>query len=135
METEMENEALQILERLEQDDDESVEAWYLGGWCLHLIAEREAKSATEATNGTAKEQDRENTQRKSRVWLLECLRLCKLLDYEDDRLKQHATELVQELNNILGPPSEGDTGARADEQDDEWEDEEDDAEDEEMEET
>ncbi|KAF2093085.1 TPR-like protein [Rhizodiscina lignyota] len=136
MEAEMEDDAIQTLERLVQEDDGSVEAWYLGGWCLHLIAERQARTTAEMTESATKEQDREDLLRKSRAWLLECLRLYQLLDYEDERLKEHAMELVQELNKILGPLANDSTGAGA-EDDDEWEDEEDqeDENDEEMENT
>lgn len=131
MEAEMEDEAIHILERLVQEDDSSVEAWYLGGWCLHLIAERQARAAAGATASTSKEEDRECLLRKSRAWLVECLRLYQLLDYEDERLKEHVTELVQELNKILGDPADGVDEADVDDED-EWEDE-DNAEDEEME--
>ena len=39
MEVSMLEEALNVLERLVNEDDQSVEAWYLGGWCLYLAAE------------------------------------------------------------------------------------------------
>jgi hypothetical protein len=40
MEAQMEEEALEVVERLVGEDDESIEAWYLGGWCLYLMAIR-----------------------------------------------------------------------------------------------
>jgi len=47
---------------------------------------------------------------------LKCLKLYKKLEYEDERLKAHADELVAEMNKVLGPPVEG-----ADDEEDEWE--------------
>ena len=43
MEAEMEEQALDVLERLVEEDDHSVEAWYLGGWCLNLLAAKESR--------------------------------------------------------------------------------------------
>lgn len=51
-----------------------------------------------------------------------------MLEYEDERLKEHADELLRELNDVLGPS----TGAE--EEEDEWE-EDDGDEDEDMDET
>jgi tetratricopeptide (TPR) repeat protein len=120
MEAEMEDEAIEVLERLVGENDESVEAWYLGGWCLHLLAEKQIAAGEKDTATTL--------QRASRDWLDNCLKLYTMLEYEDDRLKDHADELLKGLNDSLGPA----TG----EEDEQWEDtdgEED--EDEEMEDT
>jgi tetratricopeptide (TPR) repeat protein len=117
MEAELEDEAFEVLERLIGENDGSVEAWYLGGWCLHLLAGKQK----------AKGEDDAATQdlRTSRDWLENCLRLYTLLEYEDERLKEHADEIMKELNDTLGPS----TG------EEEWEDagdDEDDEDDEEM---
>ncbi|KAF2657536.1 TPR domain-containing protein [Lophiostoma macrostomum CBS 122681] len=106
MEAEMEDEAIEVLERLVGENDESVEAWYLGGWCLHLLAEKQ-KAAGEQDTATT-------LQRASRDWLENCLKLYTMLEYEDDRLKEHTDELLQGLNGTLGPA----TG----EEDEQWED-------------
>lgn len=132
MEAEMEDEGIAVLEGLVQQDDHSVEAWYLGGWCLHLLAEKQAREAGAATESTTDEQGREDLLKKSRAWLTECLRLYKLLDYEDDRLMDHALELIGELNSVLGPPADVKDGVEIDEGED-WEDADDDDDDEEME--
>ena len=102
MEVEMEQRAVEVLERLITEDDQSVEAWYLGGWCHFLRAQKEA-----------------DTKQLSREWLRNALRLYQLQEYEDERLKQHAQELVATLDEELGGPIE-------DEDEDGWEDEEDD---------
>jgi tetratricopeptide (TPR) repeat protein len=106
MEAEMEDEAIEVLERLVGENDGSVEAWYLGGWCLHLLAGKQK------TNG----EDKVGTSllRASRDWLENCLKLYTMLDYEDERLKEHADEILKELNDVLGPS----TG----EEDEDWED-------------
>ena len=82
MEAEMENDAIEVLERMVAEDDHSVEAWYLGGWT-----------------------------------------------YEDERLRDHAVELVKALNEMLGEPDDAEEDVTADE--DDWEDS-GDSEDEEM---
>ena len=126
MEVEMLDEAIEVLERLIREDDQSVEAWYLGGWCLHLLAQKEKeKPSTGAEDGVDEE---EELLRRSRSWLVKSLDLYRKLDYEDERLQEHAMELVKELNGILGEPEgHGDE----DSGDEGWEDAE--SEDEEME--
>ncbi|KAF1980825.1 TPR-like protein [Aulographum hederae CBS 113979] len=115
MEAEMEEKALEVVARLIQDDDQSVEAWYLGGWCLHLMAEKE-KDGEEKTS----------LQKRSRRFLSQTLKLYQLLEYEDERLQDHAMELVEALNGVLGePPAENEED---DDDDEGWEDDEDDVE-------
>ncbi|MCJ1443373.1 MAG: hypothetical protein MMC23_003871 [Stictis urceolatum] len=96
MEAEMEELALEVVEVLVGEDDESVEAWYLGGWCLHLMASK----VEEEKEGDNKEQLA--LLLSSREWLRNCLKLYGLLDYEDDRLRDHAQELVAEMDKELG---------------------------------
>ena len=117
MEAEMEEEAIEVLERLVAEDDSSVEAWYLGGWCLHLLSQK-YNSETENKKAVA-------LKCTSRDWLQNCLKLCSMLEYEDERLKAHAEELVLDLNNSLGPATN--------EEDEEWDDTEGESGDEEME--
>ena len=106
----MEEEALDVLERMVGEDDESVEAWYLGGWCLWLLGGKE--------EGKGK---RKGAWVGSREWLREGLRLYEVLEYEDERLKDHAEDLVGQLDKELG---EG-LGEDEDEEvgDEDWEDE------------
>jgi len=117
MEAEMEEEAIEVLERLVEEDDESVEAWYLGGWCLHLLSGKN-DVAVEDKKAIA-------LKRTSRDWLQNCLKLYSMLEYEDERLKAHAEELVTDLNESLGPATAED--------DEEWDDTEGEDSDEEME--
>jgi tetratricopeptide (TPR) repeat protein len=106
MEAEMEDEAIEVLERLIGENDGSVEAWYLGGWCLHLLAEKQKTIELDAAT---------SLMRTSRDWLENCLKLYTLLEYEDERLKDHAEELLKELNGTLGPST-------GDDEEDGWED-------------
>ncbi|XTI88608.1 TPR domain-containing protein [Cenococcum geophilum] len=128
MEAEMEDDALEVLERLVGEDDSSVEAWYLGGWCLYLMSEKRRSSGDSAEERKALMP----LMRASREWLQNSLKLYQVLEYEDGRLKEHAEELVQGLTKVLGPPTDGD---EADEDKGDWEDDEEGSEDEEMEDT
>jgi hypothetical protein len=80
------------LERLVAEDDQSVEAWYLGGWCQVLVAERLVDD----------ESGKLDKQKGAREWLKNCLRVYEVVEYEDDRLRDHAMELVATLNIDLG---------------------------------
>jgi len=113
MEAEMEDEAIEVLERLIGENDGSVEAWYLGGWCLHLLADKQ-KAKEEIKTATS-------MMRASRDWLENCLKLYAVLEYEDERMKDHADELLKDLNGTLGPTTEDDEDDE-DEEDDGWED-------------
>ncbi|KAF2266946.1 TPR-like protein [Lojkania enalia] len=95
MEAEMEDDAIEVLERLVEENDGSVEAWYLGGWCLHLLGEKQKTAEqTEAAKSLLK---------ASRYWLENSLKLYTMLEYEDERLREHAEEIVKRLNDSLGP--------------------------------
>jgi tetratricopeptide (TPR) repeat protein len=106
MEAEMEEEAIEVLERLIGEDDSSVEAWYLGGWCLNLLGGKQ-KTAGQANTATS-------LMRASRDWLENCLKLYAAFEYEDERLKEHADELLKGIGDTLGP----DTG----DEEEQWED-------------
>lgn len=56
--------------------------------------------------------------RDSRAWLNTCLSLAAQLDYEDDRLRDHAQELVQEIERLL---LEGGVAFEDEDEEDEWE--------------
>ncbi|EFY88678.1 hypothetical protein J3458_003332 [Metarhizium acridum] len=105
LETEMEEDALKVLERLVTDDDQSVEAWYLGGWCLYIAGEKQ-RDGQGQQNGDANSEWR-STWSTARKWLGQCLKLYAMLDYEDERLGEHAVELFQEINKELGEMPEG----------------------------
>lgn len=118
----MELEALEVLERLILEDDQSVEAWYLGGWCLQLLAEKKQAPKDEEADSETPEARRHASLVASRDWLKQSLTLYEALQYEDVRLKEHAEELVQEMNKELGEEMEDD-GEEGEEGGEGWEDE------------
>ena len=100
MESDMDVEAIEVLERLVSEDDSSVEVWYLGGWGLYVLGEKQK-------NGDVKAEDEDGESWKiswisSRQWLNHCLRLFAQQGYEDERLGEHAKELLALLNTDLG---------------------------------
>lgn len=123
MEVTLEFEALEVLERLIMEDDQSVEAWYLGGWCLYLLAEKQ-QAPKDVLAEDAEESPRHASLVASREWLKQSLKLYGLLEYEDEPLRDHAMELVQEMNKEIGEDMEDDSDAEGEGEGEEWEDEE-----------
>ncbi|KAM3532445.1 hypothetical protein MY4038_004018 [Beauveria bassiana] len=123
LETEMMEDALVVLERLVTDDDESIEAWYLGGWALYLAGEK-LRDAKGSTNGDGLSEDLKTAWKSSRRWLAQCLKLFEAQEYEDERLGEHAVELVLSINEEIGEPEEGEDewDVASDDEDDEEED-------------
>ncbi|KIX92228.1 uncharacterized protein Z520_12109 [Fonsecaea multimorphosa CBS 102226] len=116
MEVQLEQLAMSVLEGLVREDDQSVECWYLGGWCQVLIAQKPDTSNPDVKakcNETAKQ------------WLENCLRLYRVLGYEDERLREHAVELVAGLKKELGEMDEDDEGDAWEDVDDQEDDDED----------
>lgn len=109
MEAELEDRAIDVLDRLVFEDDSSVEAWYLGGWCLTLMAQKQPPESSTSALATDKD-DAEplKTFQSSRRWLRRSLKLFSAQDYEDDRLQAHALELVTKLNQEIGNEAEDD---------------------------
>jgi tetratricopeptide (TPR) repeat protein len=117
MEADMDVEAIEVLERLVGEDDTSVEVWYLGGWGLYLMGEKQKNGETKAENGDG--ESWKVSWISSRQWLSHSLRLFDQQGYEDERLGEHAKELLAKLNAELG----GEAVEGEDEDGDEWEDE------------
>lgn len=115
MEADMDTEALEVLERLVNEDDSSVEVWYLGGWCLYIMGEK-SKSAEKDGKHDSDAESWKLSWISSQQWLRQSLRLFEIQDYEDDRLGEHAKDLMSILNKELGEIGSAD--------EDEWEDEE-----------
>ena len=122
MEVSMELEALEVLERLILEDDQSVEAWYLGGWCLNLLAEKQEAPKEEEPEAVTPESKRHASLVASREWLKQSLALYDTIQYEDERLKEHALELVGEMNKELGEDMEEENEGEGEEGEGEWED-------------
>ncbi|KAI9722375.1 MAG: hypothetical protein M1812_001847 [Candelaria pacifica] len=125
MEAELEDEAMEVVERLVAEDDTSVEAWYLGGWCLHLMGAKRQKEAARLEDGKEEQPDGELTSlwAASREWLSTSLKLYKAIKYEDEKLRDHAHDLVNSLNKDLGPVAEDGEGESVNDDDGNLEDE------------
>lgn len=120
MEVTLEFEALEVLERLILEDDQSVEAWYLGGWCLYLLAEKQQAPKDIAEDGAA-ESPRHASLIASREWLKQSLKLYDLLAYEDEPLQAHALELIQGMVAEIG--EDVDSEAEGEDEGEDWEEE------------
>lgn len=152
MEVEMEEEALGVVERLVQEDDGSVEAWYLGGWCLYLLGAKQRlkhEGSKGVDGGVVMEDGNRNldveeggegedlyTQSmvSSREWLRQGLKLYETVEYEDERLRDHAMELVEELDAIIGEEGDDEIDGGEEERDGFGEDDEEERDDETMDE-
>lgn len=95
----MEQEALTVLEGVVDGDEACVEGWYLGGWGLWLLGEKTHE--TSHANGikptpptTENIKTRTEYLRASRRWLTSCVDIYQQIEYEDERLRDHAVELV-----------------------------------------
>lgn len=99
MEADMDTEAIDVVERLVYENDTSVEVWYLGGWALYIVGEKQKSGETikdfEIRNWKA-------SWNSSRKWLKKALLLYEQQNYEDERLGEHAKELLSSLNAELG---------------------------------
>ncbi|KAJ1733561.1 hypothetical protein LPJ61_001504 [Coemansia biformis] len=112
--------ALGLLERLQKEDDENVDLWYLYGWTYHLQCEREHPS------------DEEKTQLlvSARECFKQAVRLAGIQEFENDALIEHAREMVAAIDAAVPPTADDDEccagGPDGDQADDapgrEWED-------------
>ena len=101
LEVGMEEDALEVVEGCVEGDDTCVEGWYLGGWGLYRLGEKRRNGDVIQTErpekkGTESEEkdDWAECWRGSIQWLRTCLKLYEQHDYEDERLREHARELI-----------------------------------------
>ncbi|KAJ2509019.1 hypothetical protein GGH95_000109 [Coemansia sp. RSA 1836] len=92
--------ALGLLENLQKEDDENVDAWYLFGWTYHLQSEDMA-----AANGN--DEDKAELLQSARECFKQAIKLANMLGYENDGLIDHALELVAAIDAIV-PPADND---------------------------
>ncbi len=144
--------AVEVTAHLLREDEQSVEVWYLAGFAHYLQGQqlREAGEGVSKKNGDSGDHDDDDddddddndwksTWLEARRCLGRCLRRFRQQEYEDERLGEHATELLREVEAAVGeaPQKEKDEEDEdEDEDEEEWEDEDEggDDEDEEMEE-
>ncbi|KAG0640693.1 hypothetical protein HOY80DRAFT_1015332 [Tuber brumale] len=112
--------ALEVLERLRDEDDQLPDLWYLGGWSLFLLGEGEKEGEGggdewEESWGTAKE------------WLENCLLLYNALEWEDEGIREHAKEILSNIKKVLPERmDEGEGDGEDGEEEGEWESDDDD---------
>lgn len=102
MECEMEKRAVEVCERLVLEDDTSVEAWYLGGFANYTLGEKARLEEGSKKDG---EEGKESWKRewvRARQWLSQCLLLFEAQEYEDERLGDHAKELLATVESEVG---------------------------------
>lgn len=115
IEVDMEEQATEVAGRLIDEDDQSVEVWYLGGYARYRLGEKLKNSGQPSDPESWK-----SKWRSSRKWLAQCLRIFQAEEYEDERLGEHAQELLASIKSELGEsPEDG-------EDEDIWEDTDDD---------
>ncbi|KAL2199715.1 hypothetical protein P885DRAFT_29789 [Corynascus similis CBS 632.67] len=113
----MEKEAIDVTELLVAEDDRSVEVLYLGGYAKYISGEKLKNQAQSSDAETWKA-----SWRSSRKWLTQCLKVFKQEEYEDERLGEHAQELLESITRELGEAPDGeDEDTWEDTDDEEWE--------------
>ncbi|CAO3633029.1 unnamed protein product [Cunninghamella blakesleeana] len=85
--------AFLILERLQKENDQVVDLWYLYGWTYYCLGE-------EATQ----EDEKLTHWEDARDCLEVSLKLSQISGYDDDALLEHANELINTINTVV-PPS------------------------------
>lgn len=94
-----------MLERLQGEDDQLPDLWYLGGWCLYLFGQQEEKGS----------RLRGELWGCAREWLRRCERVYKELEWEDEGIREHAGELLREIGGEVEEEEEND------DEEEEWE--------------
>ena len=120
-------------------DDQEVEAWYLEGWCLYLMAEQ-----SKETGEKIDDLSWEDLAKDSRSCLESCRLVCYLWlfysiscnksffqlhvnqEYPDEEILKHVTELISQLDSLGITVQNADEGASDGEEENDWEDEDDD---------
>ncbi|KAH0603805.1 uncharacterized protein H6S33_007464 [Morchella sextelata] len=115
IETRQYDAALEVLERLQLEDDQLPDLWYLGGWCLFLYGEQEEAGSEE----------RRELWGSAREWLGNCGLVYEALGWEDVGIWEHAEELRGRIGEEVGESEgEGEEGEGGEEGEEEWESEE-----------
>jgi tetratricopeptide (TPR) repeat protein len=112
IECDLQQKAVEVCERLVLDDDGSVEAWYLGGMAHYTLGEKGKLEASGVENGNSSSDPKVDWKKewvRARQWLSQCLLLFEAQEYEDERLGEHAKELLTTVNTEVGDlPDEDD---------------------------
>ncbi|CAO3631908.1 unnamed protein product [Cunninghamella echinulata] len=87
--------AFLILERLQKENDQVVDLWYLYGWTYYCLGEDES---------TTNQDDKLAHWEDARDCLEVALKLSQISGYDDEALLEHAKELINTINTVV-PPS------------------------------
>jgi len=123
IETEQYETAIDVLERLQAEDDQLPDLWYLGGWTLFLLGERERSRSGGSERWV-------EFWEAGREWLKQCEQFYKLLEWEDEGIKDHACELLAKISEVVPETMETNEEEGGEDEEEDWES---DSEDEEME--
>ena len=129
--------ALLVLHGIMSSDDQEVEAWYLEGWCFHLMSEQAQENGGSIDGLTWQELAKDSR---------DCLETCQVVsyiykltneyanvhpfltklhrnqDHPDKPLLEHTKELIEKLDSLgiaASPLDDGD-GAEDEDEDDDW---------------
>ncbi|RAL65253.1 hypothetical protein DID88_001359 [Monilinia fructigena] len=97
----------------------NVEVWYLGGWGLYIMGEKQKNGENAQQESSGDGESWRVSWISSQQWLNHCLRLFEQQEYEDERLGAHAKELISILNSELGEEA---ANAEVEEDGEGWED-------------
>ncbi|KAI5119440.1 hypothetical protein M0805_008379 [Coniferiporia weirii] len=97
--------ALLVLQGIMASDDQEVEAWYLEGWCFFLMAEQ-----SKETGAKVEDLSWEELARDARDCLENCKTLHTVQQHPDQRLLEHTSELIGQLDSIGIKPSVDEDG-------------------------
>jgi len=107
--------ALLVLHGIMSSDDQEVEAWYLEGWCFHLMSEHAQESGGSIDGLTWQELAKDSR---------DCLETCQVLhrnqEHPDEPLLEHTKELIEKLDSLGITASPLDDEDGAEDEDDEW---------------
>lgn len=123
LECEMMDDALDVLQQLEAEDDQVVDLWFLFGWTYFLQGER---------HGETQQDKRRESWEDARDCLHRCEILYKQFNWDDESLKEHASDLLANINAAgisiehQEPAAEPATENGADVAEEDWESDEDD---------
>ncbi|CAM0141643.1 unnamed protein product [Umbelopsis sp. WA50703] len=87
-------EAFSVLERLQQENDQSVDLWYLWGWSYYCLGDEDQLP----------EEERKHHWEDARDCLETSVKLYDVTGADDEAMLQHAKELIQAINAVV-PPS------------------------------
>ncbi|KAJ1890717.1 hypothetical protein LPJ66_007314, partial [Kickxella alabastrina] len=82
---------LALLERLQKEDDENIDMWYLYGWTYYLQSEEPSAGAEEKVELLS----------SARECFKQAIKLAAIFEFENDGLIDHARELVAAIDSVV----------------------------------